>query len=398
MSEKPRRSPSFFPALIGGLVVAVFGMIAINAGWIDASPDDSGDQSSRAAAVVGQNIDSGVRTVNEIFREVSPGVAFISASRSPSATPGASPFGEPDEGRGGGTGSGFVVDSEGHIVTNAHVVSGADEIEVVLGGENETYEAEVIGVDESTDIAVLKIEADPDALHPVPLGDSSVAEVGDAVVAVGNPFGLDRTVTTGIVSALQREIQAPNGYAIRNVIQTDAPINPGNSGGPLLNVDGEVIGVNSQIASTSGGNIGIGFAVPSNTVRQVMDGLINEGRIDHAFMGVTGFDITDELAAAINLPVDEGVLVQSVTEDGPAEKAGLVGGTAEISFGGTVVAVGGDVIVAIDGKPVTSMSQVGSAVDERQPGDQIEVTYYRKGKRETATVTLGARPASPTSR
>ncbi len=217
------------------------------------------------------------------------------------------------------------------------------------------------------------------------------------MVAIGNPFGLDRTVTAGIVSALQREIKAPNGFTINNVIQTDAAINPGNSGGPLLDANGQVIGINSQIESPNGGgNVGIGFAVPINTAHQVDEQLLANGQVQHAYLGISGANLTPQIADILNLPVKEGALVQTVVPNSPADKAGVNGGTATVSIDGQQIRAGGDVITAIDGKPVTSMDEVVSAVDAKQPGDQVQLSLTHGSEKRTVTVTLGNRPANAT--
>jgi S1-C subfamily serine protease len=221
-------------------------------------------------------------------------------------------------------------------------------------------------------------------------------EVGDPVVAIGNPFGLDRTVTSGIVSALQRQIEAPDGFSITDVIQTDAAINPGNSGGPLINAAGEVIGINSQIATGGGGNgnVGIGFAIPIDTVRAEIHQLETRGEVEHAFLGISGGTITPDLAKAINLPVKEGVIVQSVVKGGPADKAGIEGGHTSATIEGAEVSLGGDIITEVDGRKVTSMDEIVELVNEAQPGDEVELKILRDGSTKTATVTLGERPAS----
>ena len=217
------------------------------------------------------------------------------------------------------------------------------------------------------------------------------------MVAIGNPFGLDRTVTAGIVSALQREIKAPNGFTINNVIQTDAAINPGNSGGPLLDGNGRVIGINSQIESPNGGgNVGIGFAVPINTAHQVAQQLLANGQVQHAFLGISGANLTPQIADVLNLPVKQGALVQTVVPNGPADKAGIKAGTATVSIGGQQIRAGGDVITAIDGKPVTSMDEVVNAVDAKQPGDQVQLSLTHGSQNRTVTVTLSNRPANAT--
>ena len=283
------------------------------------------------------------------------------------------------------------------MLTNAHVVEGAERIEVTLGNldSSQPVSARVVGRDPSTDVALLEVDAPSDQLHPLALGDSSQLQVGDSAVAIGNPFGLDRTVTTGIVSALQREIRAPNGFTINNVIQTDAAINPGNSGGPLLGADGRVIGINSQIESAGGGgNVGIGFAVPINTADEVVQQLLDDGTVEHAFLGISGADVTPELADVLNLQVDQGALVQSVVSGGPADKAGVKGGGATVSVGGQRVRAGGDVITAIDGEAVTGMADVIGVVNQKQPGDEVELTLADGEQERTVTVTLGDRPAN----
>ena len=390
---------SFGSALVGGLVVGIFGWVAIAAGWVDSSPDSQSTPAALATPPLSQPAaDEGSAkglTVNDIYKEDAPGVAFIQAQQAPQPPSPFNPFG----GGGGGTatGSGFVIDTDGHILTNAHVVAGADKITVTLGHSDSPIPAHVVGRDTSTDVAVLQVDAPQDQLHPVQLGDSSQVKVGDPVVAIGNPFGLDRTATAGIVSALQREIQAPNGFTIRNVIQTDAPINPGNSGGPLLDAAGRVIGINSQIESPNGGgNVGIGFAVPINTVREVAKQLIANGEVQHAFLGITGADVTPQIADVLNLPVRQGALVQSVVPGSPADDAGVKAGTAQVSINGQRLRAGGDVITAVDGKQVATMDDVATAVDAKQPGDDVQLTLNHGGDERTVTATLGDRPSRAT--
>jgi S1-C subfamily serine protease len=292
-------------------------------------------------------------------------------------------------------GSGFVIDKAGHVVTNYHVIEGASKVEVSFSG-NDEMPATVVGRDPSTDIAVLRIKrAQGRALTPLELGNSDVVRVGDAVVAIGNPFGLERTVTAGIVSALQREITAPNGFAIDRVIQTDAAINHGNSGGPLLNADGRVIGVNSQIETESGGNVGIGFAVPINTVKDVVSQLLESGKVDHAYIGVEMATITSELASNVRLPVDQGVLIQRVRTDSPAAVAGLRGGTTQVVVDGESYLVGGDVITKADGQPIESAEQLRSVVTSKQPGDEIALEIHRQNETKEVTVKLGRQPNTP---
>ncbi len=399
--KKPRRflRTPFASALLGGAVVAVFGWIAIAAGWIQSEGGSTTTVAAPLAApVVSKSSgEGGGNVVNQIYKNDGDGVAFIESEIPAKESQSLSPFGEPEtEGGGTATGSGFVIDSEGHVLTNNHVVEGANRIEVKLGASNTNYQAKVVGADPASDLALLKVEAPADQLHPLTLGNSAEMEVGDPVVAIGNPFGLDRTVTSGIVSALQRQIQAPNGFSISKVIQTDAAINPGNSGGPLINVKGEVIGINSQIETggSGNGNVGIGFAIPIDTARAEIHQLETKGEVEHAFLGISGGTITPELARAINLPVKEGVIVQSVVKGGPADKAGVEGGNTSATIDGAQVSLGGDIITEVNGKKIAGMDEVVEIVNAAKPGEELELTILRGGSTKTATVTLGQRPAS----
>jgi S1-C subfamily serine protease len=284
---------------------------------------------------------------------------------------------------GGGTqraqGSGFVYDADGHIVTNQHVVAGSSEISVSFWNGVE-LEAELVGADPSTDLAVLRVAAPAGLLSPLRLADSSGVRVGDAVLALGSPFGLEGTITAGIVSALHREMTAPNNFTITDTIQTDAAINHGNSGGPLLDARGRVIGVNAQIESESGGSDGVGFAIPSNTVRAITRQLIATGEVRHAYLGVQ------------MTPVEDGVAITRVLPGTPAEKAGLRAATGTELVQGREVPTGGDVIVEFDGQAVTSATALQSAVDARQPGEEVSITFLRAGQRRTVEVTLALRP------
>jgi S1-C subfamily serine protease len=263
----------------------------------------------------------------------------------------------------------------------------------------DTVKAEVVGTDASTDLAVLRVETAASALTPLPLGNSDVVQVGDPVVAIGNPFGLDRTATSGIVSALQRLLTAPNRFTIDHVIQTDAPINPGNSGGPLLNAQGRVIGVNTQIETGSGtsatGNVGIGFSVPSNTVKDVVAQILRTGRVDHAYLGISGQAVSKDVAETYNLPVKAGVLVESVTNESGADKAGLKGGETEVVVAGETYVLGGDIIVAYDGKKISSIEELRDAIAGDKPGDKVSIVIYRDATKSSVKVTLGRQPPSP---
>ncbi len=401
--SKPRRflSHPLGSALLGGAIVAAFGWIAIAAGWIQSEGGSTTTVAAPLAAPVAERSsgDGGsANVVNQIYKRDGDGVAFIESEipAQESASSPFSPFGEPErEGGGTATGSGFVIDEGGHLLTNNHVVEGADRIQVKLGDSETTYDAKLVGSDPSTDLALLDVEAPKGDLHPLPLGRSAEMEVGDPVVAIGNPFGLDRTVTSGIVSALQRQIESPDGFSITDVIQTDAAINPGNSGGPLINAAGEVIGINSQIATGGGGgNVGIGFAIPIDTVRTEIHQLETSGEVEHAFLGISGATITPDLARAVNLPVNEGVLVQEVVAGGPADKAGIEGGHTSATIEGAKAQLGGDIITKIDGKKVAGMDEIVEIVNEAAPGDELELTVLRDGGTKTATVTLGDRPDS----
>jgi S1-C subfamily serine protease len=391
--KRVSRTP-FSSALLGGLVVAVVGLIAISAGWVKADTDEPAlapvpltEPASDAGSAKGE-------TVNEIYEESAPGVAFVQAEQPTQEVP-FSPFGPQERGGGTATGSAFVIDADGHLLTNAHVVAGAEKVEVTLSEDSDPIDAEVVGRDPSTDVAVLKVDAPADQLHPLPLANSSQVQVGDAVVAIGNPFGLDRTATAGIVSAIQRQISAPNGFTISDAIQTDAPINPGNSGGPLFDAAGRVIGINSQIESPNGGgNIGIGFAVPINTARDVANQIIEGGQVEHAYLGIEGTDVTSDVADVLNLSVDHGAIVQSVVPDSPADQAGIEGGSADVTIDGQQFKAGGDVITEVDGHEVTGMDDVIAAVNSKHPGDDVDLTLVRKGESRTVTVTLGDRPAN----
>jgi putative serine protease PepD len=276
-------------------------------------------------------------------------------------------------------GSGFVYDESGHIVTNQHVVAGATSIAVSFWNGVELA-ATLVGTDPSTDLAVLRVDASKSLLRPLRLGDSSAVDVGDPVLAFGSPFGLEGTVTAGIVSALHREMTAPNNFTITNTIQTDAAINHGNSGGPLLDGRGRVIGVNAQIESESGGSDGVGFAIPSNTVRAIVRQLIATGEVEHAYLGIR----------MAQLP--EGVAVTEVLPGTPAEKAGLHPATGTKIVDGQEEPTGGDLVVEFDGERVTSAVALQSAVDARRPGDTVPITIVRNGSRRTLEVTLGVRP------
>jgi S1-C subfamily serine protease len=382
-------STSFGSAVAGGGVVLIVGLILIQAGAVDTSDNSSSSALIAPAALARPASDSSSKglTVHDIYQRDGNGVAFI---RSTIVQKTQSVFGFPQQQSSEATGSGFLIDNDGHVLTNAHVVAGAQKVEVQLGSGAE-QQAQVVGSDPSSDIALLKVD-NTEGANPLPLGDSSKVEVGDPVVAIGNPFALDRTVTSGIVSALQRQIQAPNGFSISDVIQTDAAINPGNSGGPLIDGAGQVIGINSQIESQSGGNEGVGFAVPIKTAADVVSQLENGGQVHQAYLGISGGDITPEIAHALNLPVTQGVLIERVLSGGPADDAGIKGATGQATISGQTFPVGGDIITKVDGKPISGMDDVVSAVNGHKPGDEITLTIFSGGQQKDVTVKLGDRP------
>jgi len=336
--------------------------------------------------------DGDALTARDIYKRDAPGVAFITA-QIVQRTSSPFDFGIPQEQRGTSTGSGFVLDKDGTIATNAHVVDGATKVTVQFG-ENASLPARILGVDKSTDLALLKIDPKGADLHPLALGSSHGLQVGDPTIAIGNPFGLDRTLTTGVVSALQRQIKAPNGFTIDNVIQTDAAINPGNSGGPLLDATGRVIGINSQIETAGGGNgnVGIGFAIPIDTIKQKIGDLKTKGTVQYAYLGVTSQTIDSSFAGL--LPVKSGALVQTVTAGSPAAKAGLQGGDITAQIGGTPVSLGGDIVTKVDGQRVKTADDLSAIIGRHEAGDKVKIEFLRDGRSKTVEVTLGRRPAS----
>ena len=335
--------------LVAGLVL---GAGAIAGAAIAFDDDDGGGATRTVTATETEPAsltavqDGALLGVEDLYREASPGVVLIES--------------------GEGLGSGFVIDEEGSIVTNQHVVAGAQELTVTFDDETQAP-ARVLGTDPGSDLALLDVDVPADELDPLPLGDLENVAVGEPVVAIGNPFGLERTITAGIVSALGRRIEAPDGFAIDGAIQTDAALNSGNSGGPLLDLEGNVIGVNSQIETRSGGNVGIGYAVPVDTLKDVLEDLRQGGEVERAYLGIS---MQEE---------DDGVTVAEVRPDSPAAAAGLEQG---------------DVIVSVDGEEVQSADDVSAQVSAKEPGEEVELEIERGGETQTVTATLGDRPAS----
>jgi len=292
-----------------------------------------------------------------------------------------------------GAGSGFVIDAKGYILTNFHVVQGAQTIEVVLGDQSR-HSAKFIGADQRNDVALIKIDPAGKPLAVLPLGDSAALQVGQKVLAIGNPFGFQSTLTTGVVSALGRTVQTGQNTLIDEAIQTDAAINRGNSGGPLINTHGEVIGINSAIYTPSGTTAGIGFAIPINTAKLIAHDLITDGRVHQAFLGVETIPINESFAEALGLPAQEGLLVQTTTRGGPAAQAGIKGGDRVAQAGMRRFYIGGDVITAIDGQKVSSPLDVNLALNKKRPGDTVDVTLFRGGKKMDLQIKLAERPGN----
>ena len=338
---------------------ALLGAGGVAAGYAAFGAD--GQTVGREVSVTGaEPAASSSSSIAALYKNVRRAVVEIAVTSS-----GGTPFGDGGQ---QALGSGFVYDESGHVITNQHVVDGASRAEVTLW-DGKTYDATVVGTDPSTDLAVLDVDAPASALHPIRLAGSGVVEVGETVVAIGSPFGLEQTVTAGIVSALNREITSPNGFAIDDAIQTDAAINHGNSGGPLFDLSGRVVGVNAQIESESGGNDGVGFAIPSSTVKRIAAQLIADGSVEHAYLGVA----IDDAAAT------SGARIGEVRSGTPAADAGLQAG---------------DVVTAVNGKRVASGDDLRRLVDAQKPGDAVTLTVRRDGKTRTLQVTLGSRPAA----
>ena len=378
--------------LIGGIVAVAIGAALLATGVIEAGDDDPGPSQPALAPAPAPESGSAEEepgsslSVRAIAGKASPGVAYLTAEVTEEPSSPLSPAPE----RGQASGTGFVLNEDGYIATAAHVIDDARRVRVALG-EADPIPAEIVGKDLSTDLAVVKVDPNEAELTPVPLGDSEAVQVGDPVVAIGNPFGYEHTVTTGIVSAIGRSIQAPNEFSIDDAIQTDAAINPGNSGGPLLDARGRVIGINSQIATDGGsqGFQGIGFAVPVNLAKRILPQLIEKGEVKHAYIGITTAPVTPEIADRLKLPADEGALVQEVQPSSPASRAGLREGSTQNAIG---IVSGGDLVVGIEGKPVESPEDIAAAIADNAPGEKVPIEFYRGDAKRTVTVTLGNRP------
>jgi S1-C subfamily serine protease len=290
-----------------------------------------------------------------------------------------------------GSGSGSIIDTKGHILTNHHVVANAQKLEVTLA-DGSKWPAKLVGSDPDNDLAVIKIEVPKEKLKVISMGESKSLRIGQKVLAIGNPFGLQRTLTTGIVSSLGRTIRSEVGTLIEDVIQTDAAINPGNSGGPLLNSEGEIVGINSAIISPTGGSVGIGFAIPVNTAKKVVPELISKGYVTYPYIGATVQSLIPEMAKYLKLKIERGAMISEVVKGGPADKAGLKGGNQRVQVGNMIVLVGGDIVVKADQKEVKTNDELIHYIREKKPGDTVLLKVFRKDSFIDMKVTLGERP------
>ncbi len=380
MTRQRHRTAIAAAALLAALGIGAGGAVAILT-----AVDSGGTTTVVRQVAVGSSASTASTaplSVNQIYRRASRAVVEITVTSTSS-----SGFGGQTQ---QGLGTGFVIDKLGHVVTNQHVVSDAESVTVRFSN-GATYKGTVVGSDASTDIAVVKVDAPASLLVPLTFADSADVEVGDGVVAIGSPFGLEETVTSGIVSALHRQMTAPNNFAINDSIQTDAAINHGNSGGPLLDNQARVIGVNAQIQSDSGGSDGVGFAIPSSTVRSIAQQIIASGKVEHAYLGVGVASLPETVASRLNSPA--GVALPEGRPSTPAAPAGLKAATGERSLDGQTYPTGGDVVTEIDGRAVTSAAELQSAIDAHKPGDTIALTVVRNGDTRTVRVKLATRPA-----
>jgi putative serine protease PepD len=375
---------ALFAAALAGGTVAVIGAAIVGTGEHTTTIRELVQPAPLSAGNVSQTSQDRPLTVRDIYDRDAPGVVQVTTTtkvKLPQTDWFGNPFGLPGTEVQRSLGSGFVIDKAGYIVTNYHVVEGAQSVHVSFSN-NDSMKAEIIGKDPATDVALLKVQASSRALKPLLLGNSDGVHVGDQVAAIGNPLGLDRSITLGIVSALHRSLTSPEGTPIDRVIQTDAALNHGNSGGPLLNAEGKVVGVSSAI-STGGsggeGNIGIGFAIPINTVSDVVAELKAQGHVDHPYLGVVTRPVSATMARIFNLPVQRGLLVESVAAGSGADRAGLHGGTDQVVVEGESYQLGGDVITKADGMAVSTTEGLREIVSQHKPGETLSVVFYRTG-------------------
>jgi len=395
-----RKFPSSLLTFAGGAAVAVILVTLLTvSGILPVRTVETKviKQTSAAATTQTAALTTGALTAEQIYKQDSGGVVEVLSTFDQQSS---SPFG-PSSSTAQALGSGFVVSAQGYILTNAHVVNNngvkASSVAVVFKGTGSAttrVKATIAGIDETSDVALLKVDpTQAPKLVVLQLGDSSKVQAGEPVVAIGNPLGYDFSVTSGIVSATNRNLQSPNGSTIPNGIQTDAAINEGNSGGPLIDSSGKVIGINEQIASQSGGNQGLGFAVPIDTAAKVMAQLKTSGAVSYAYLGVSGQTLSADISKALGVDVSQGVLVADVATGSPAAKAGIRGGSQQTAIQGQTYVTGGDVIGAIDGKVVTSAEDLAAVIMQHKPGDTVTVTVLRGGSTLQIKATLAQRPS-----
>jgi S1-C subfamily serine protease len=370
------------------LALALAGLVAGCDSEDDGSDAPAKREVTRVQVVQGIGSEGGFDPA-QIYERLSPGVVTIL-----SVFEGGLPL--LDDGGEGGQGSGFVIDGQGHIATNAHVVTsdGGDRAEDVYVefSDGNRVQAEIVGVDPNADVALLKVDPGGLSLTPLRLGHSDNISVGEPVAAIGSPFGERQSLSIGVISAIDRNIESLTRFQIGDAIQTDAAINPGNSGGPLLDAHGRVLGINAQIKSQSGGGEGVGFAIPVDAVRRSLDELRQRGRVDYGYLGVSTLSLWPQLAERLGLGVEDGALVQEIEPDSPAEQAELRAGDDQIEFQATGVRTGGDVIVAVDGRPLSRREDLADRISALGAGQEVQLTLLRDGERETITVELGRRP------
>jgi len=371
--------------IVGGVIGAVMTIIIVTA-LFTTSPESLKpdiviiDKDSSIAIAEMTPVYSESLSLIEIFEKSEPGVVRVNVVRNESVEVVV------------GIGSGFVFDKKGHIITNAHVVKDANKV-VVTFLDGRSYNAEIIGTDEFTDLAIIKVNADLALLHPLPIGDSSNLKVGEQIAAIGNPFGLSGSMTSGIVSQLGRLLPSGAGYSIPDVIQTDAAINPGNSGGPLLNMRGEIVGINTAIQSVTGEFTGVGFSIPSQTVAKIIPTLIEKGEYKHPWIGISGRDIDPDMAKVLNLNDAIGFLVITVIDDSPASKAGLIGSSKTIEVEGVNYPIGGDIILSVDGIEVRKIDDILIHLQRAKTvGNEMILEILRDGRTTNVTIVLQERP------
>jgi len=373
------KSGIFVGATIGSITaVIIFSILFV----LPTEPDETTIQMQNQIDEINNTILAKSKTLSliEIFEKSEPGVVRVNIQRNQT------------ENDTGGVGSGFVFDKKGHIITNAHVIDDATKT-IVTFLDGRSYNAEIIGMDESTDIGVIKVNTDLKLLHPLSLGDSSNLKVGETITAIGNPFGLSGSMTSGIISQMGRLLPSDSGFSIPDVIQTDAAINPGNSGGPLLNMRGEIVGINTAIQSTTGEFTGVGFAIPSQTVAKIVPTLIKEGEYKHPWIGISGKDIDPDTANILGLKDTLGFLIITVVEDSPAFDAGLIGSNETIKVEGREYLIGGDIITTVDGIDVRKIDDILIHLQRvKTVGDEMVLEILRENRTTSVTIILQERP------